>query len=144
VSYYCQSREKQPAGFICNKSEGPCDFDSVCTGKSFSCPKRTYKNKTTVCRAAVGLCDYTEYCPGNASACPDDEVKPAGTECNKSYECTDDTGKTICNETYQCDGRSGYCPFEEPVIESANRIGFNIFYLIVIAAVSMMVLISMI
>jgi len=146
-SYTCPSSEKRPQGYVCNASTGPCDIESVCSGSSLSCPAKKFKPKTTLCRAAVGLCDYDEYCTGNTSECPPNKYKPAGTVCNRTYNCTVEdsvgsTQETTCNESYECTGKSGYCPFEEPVpssnnLESANRVGFS---LIIVAIVSMIML----
>jgi len=148
VSHTCPTSEKRPQGYVCNASSGPCENDAVCSGTSNNCPSKRFKPKTTICRPAVGLCDYDEYCLGNSSECPPNEHKPAGTECVRTYNCTIEdslgsTQETTCNESFKCTGKSGYCPFEEPVpssksLDSANRVGFS---LIIVAVVSIMMLI---
>ncbi|MDO8630862.1 MAG: hypothetical protein Q7R41_10245, partial [Phycisphaerales bacterium] len=87
----------EPAGTVCRPTEGPCDIEETCDGKSPDCPPDLFEPDTTECRPTQGECDVAELCGGAGPDCPPDELAPARSACG-------DPTDSDCDNPDTCDG----------------------------------------
>ncbi len=102
--------DRQPSGFACRPSLGPCDQTEVCDGVSATCPGDAVTAAGIVCRSDMGPCDIEEVCDGVSGTCPADVVEPADTPCRAAVG--------DCDVADVCDGRLPEC------VDSFREAGF--------------------
>ncbi|XP_069467155.1 disintegrin and metalloproteinase domain-containing protein 8 isoform X2 [Ambystoma mexicanum] len=64
----CHQCQIRAVGDVCRRSQGDCDLQEYCTGKSADCPNDAFKENGSPCRSGGGYC-YNGACPSHAQHC---------------------------------------------------------------------------